>query len=263
MERKVYPSDISRERFEVIRGMLESAKHRTAPRKKDLYDVFCAILYLLKNGCTWRALPGDFPKWNIVRYYFDQWTALKADGYSLLEQALKKSGQARADHERRAEKTRFGILGAQSVKNADTAREKGYDAGKKVSGIKRHLTVDTQGLPHAIEVTTADVTDRDGALWMLLLNFETLSAVVKLLADGAYTGEPFAQRVKMVLGAEVEIAMRSELHKFVVMPKRWVVERSFAWLDQCRRLWKNCERKLHTSQQMVVLAFVALLLRRH
>lgn len=149
------------------------------------------------------------------------------------------------------------------MKNADTAQQKGYDAGKKVSGIKRHLTVDTQGLPHAIEVTTADVTDREGALWMFLLNVETLSAVVKLLVDGAYTGEPFAQRVKAMLGAEVEIAKRSELHKFAVMPKRWVVERSFAWLDKCRRLWKNCERKLHTSQQMMVLAFIALLLRRH
>jgi len=152
---------------------------------------------------------------------------------------------------------------SQSVKNTDTAQQKGYDAGKKVAGIKRHLTVDTQGLPHAIEVTTADVTDRDGALWMLLLNVETLSAVVKLLVDGAYTGEPFAQRMAMVLGAEVEVAKRSELHKFAVMPKRWVVERSFSWLEKCRRLWKNCERKLHTSQQMVVLAFVALLLRRH
>jgi len=137
---------------------------------------------------------------------------------------------------------------SQSVKNADTAQQKGYDAGKKVSGIKRHLTV--------------DVSDRDGALWMVPLNGETLSAVVKLLVDGAYTGEAFAQRVQMVLGAEVEVAKRSELHKFAVIPKRWVVERSFAWLDKCRRLWKNCERKLHTSQQMIVLAFVALLLRR-
>jgi len=99
MERKVYPSDISREQFERIRGLLESAKHRTTPRKKDLYDVFCAILYLLKNGCTWRALPGDLPQWNIVRYYFDQWMALRVDGYSLLEQALKKSGQERAYRE--------------------------------------------------------------------------------------------------------------------------------------------------------------------
>jgi hypothetical protein len=96
MERKVYPSDISRDQFEKIRPLLEGAKHRTAPRKVDLYDIFCAILYLLKNGCTWRAIPGDFPGWNIVRYYFDHWTASPADGGSLFEQALKKSGQARA-----------------------------------------------------------------------------------------------------------------------------------------------------------------------
>lgn len=149
------------------------------------------------------------------------------------------------------------------MKNTDTAQAKGYDAGKKVSGIKRHLAVDTQGLPHAIEVTTAEVTDREGAILLLLLNLATLSAVVKLLVDGAYTGEPFAQRVEMLLGAEVEVAKRSELHKFAVIPQRWIVERSFAWLEKCRRLWKNCERKLHTSQQMIVLAFVALLLRRH
>ena len=132
-----------------------------------------------------------------------------------------------------------------------------------MSGIKRHLAVDSNGLPHAIEVTTAEVNDREGAILLLLLNVATLSAVVKVLVDGAYTGEPFAQRVEMILGAEVEVAKRSELHKFVVMPQRWVVERSFAWLDKCRRLWKNCERKLHISQQMMVLAFVSLLLKRH
>ncbi|MDB5761953.1 MAG: family transposase [Herminiimonas sp.] len=149
------------------------------------------------------------------------------------------------------------------MKNTDTAQAKGYDAGKQVSGIKLHLAVDTQGLPHAIEVTTADVNDRDGAVLMLLENNEMLSAVVKLLVDGGYTGAYFAQRVYAVLGATVEIAKRSELHKFAVIQKRWVVERSFARLEKCRRLWKNCERKLHTSLQMVVLAFLALLLRRH
>ena len=101
MERKVYPSDISRDQFESIRGMLESARHKTSPREVDLYDVFCAILYLLKNGCTWRAIPGDFPGWNTVRYYFDQWHSQRVeDGTSLLERALKKSGQARAQGQR-------------------------------------------------------------------------------------------------------------------------------------------------------------------
>jgi transposase len=154
-------------------------------------------------------------------------------------------------------------LDAQSVKNTDTAQAKGYDAGKKVSGIKRHLAVDTQGLPHAIEVTTADVNDRNGALLMLLLNDAALSEVAKVLVDGAYTGARFETMVWHILGARVEVVKRGELHQFAVIPRRWVVERSFAWLEKCRRLWKNCERKLETSLQWVALAFLAVLLRRH
>jgi transposase len=123
---------------------------------------------------------------------------------------------------------------AQSVKNSDTASQKGYDAGKKVSGIKRHIAVDTQGLPHAIAVTTAEVIDRKGALEAL-------------------------ERNKRVT---VQIAKRSELHTFKVMPKRWIVERSFAWLEKNRRLWKNCERKLNTSLQFIHLAFLALVLKK-
>jgi transposase len=158
--------------------------------------------------------------------------------------------------------TRFLIVDAQSVKNTDSAGEKGYDAGKKVSGIKRHIAVDTQGLPHAIAVTTADVTDRKGALLALGRCAADLKAVQSILADGGYVGQPFAQAVEELLGAKVQIAKRSELHIFAVMPQRWVVERSFAWIEKCRRLWKNCERKLNTSLQFIHLAFLALLLRR-
>ena len=154
-------------------------------------------------------------------------------------------------------------MDAQSVKNTDTARHKGYDAGKKVSGIKRHIAVDTQGLPHAIAVTTADVNDRNGALLMFLLNDDDLSEVRNVLVDGAYTGERFEGMVFQILGATVEVVKRNELHKFAVIPKRWIVERSFSWLEKCRRLWKNCERKLHTSEQFIVLAFLSLLLKRH
>jgi transposase len=152
---------------------------------------------------------------------------------------------------------------AQSVKNTDTAQSKGYDAGKRVSGIKRHIAVDTQGLPHAISVTTADVNDRNGATLMLLLGGDTLSKVDNVLVDGGYTGERFERSVWQILGATVEVVKRNELHRFTVIPQRWVVERSFAWLEKCRRLWKNCERKLHTSEQFIVLAFLALLLRRY
>lgn len=150
------------------------------------------------------------------------------------------------------------------MKNADTASVKGYDAGKKVSGIKRHIAVDTLGLPHAVAITTAEVTDRKGALAALKRCKPTLSRVQKLLCDSGYTGQPFAQGIKDILGEDVtvQIAKRSELHTFNVMPKRWVVERSFAWLEKNRRLWKNCERLLNTSLQFVHLAFLSLLLRR-
>lgn len=162
----------------------------------------------------------------------------------------------------RNEKTTFVIVDAQSVKNTDTAEEKGFDGGKLVSGVKRHIGVDTNGLPHAIDVTTADVTDRKGALQAFVRDKDNLSEVRNVLADGGYTGEPFATGVKHVLGATVEIAKRNELKTFAVIPKRRVVERSFGWLEKCRRLWKNCERKLNTSRNMVALAFLALLLKR-
>ena len=158
--------------------------------------------------------------------------------------------------------TIFLIVDAQSVKNTDSADEKGYDAGKKVSGIKRHIAVDTQGLPHAIAVTTAEVTDRNGALAAIDRCKPNLELVQSLLADGGYTGQPFADGVMERLDATVQIVKRNELHTFAVLPKRWIVELSFAWLEKCRRLWKNCERKLNTSLQMIHLAFLRLLLRR-
>ena len=162
----------------------------------------------------------------------------------------------------RKEQTSFCIVDSQSVKNADSADDKGYKAGEKVSGIKRLIAVDTQGLPHALHVTTANVTDRSGALAMFDKRQADLSQVQKVLVDGGYTGIPFAAAVQRLLGASVEVVRRHKLHTFVVLPKRWVVERSFAWLEKCRRLWKNCERKLNTSLPMVVLAFAALILKR-
>lgn len=162
----------------------------------------------------------------------------------------------------RSERTTFVIVDAQSVKNTDTAEEKGFDGGKLVSGIKRHIGVDTNGLPHALDVTTADVTDRKGALQTFTRYKAALEDVENVLADGGYSGEPFAAGVADTLGAAVEIAKRSQLHQFAVIPKRWVVERSFGWLEKCRRLWKNCERKLNSSRNMMALAFLALLLKR-
>ncbi|QBB71424.1 IS5 family transposase [Pseudolysobacter antarcticus] len=261
--RSTYPSDISRAQFEQIHPLLESTRKKTSPRRVDLYEVFCAVRYLLKSGCQWRMLPTEFPKWRTVHSYFSIWSEPDENGISLLERALKKSG-GRGAYQAGAQRhmTSFLIVDAQSVKNTDTATHKGYDAGKKVSGIKRHIAVDTQGLPHAIAVTTAEVTDRKGALQAMDRCQANLHRVQSVLADGGYVGQPFAEAVQGAIGATVQIAQRNELHTFAVIPKRWVVERSFAWLEKCRRLWKNCERKLNTSLQFIHLAFLTLLLKR-
>lgn len=126
-----YPSDITREQFEVIREDLEGAKKRTRPRKVDLYDVFCAVLYVVKGGIQWRMLPADYPNWKLVYYYFTVWSKADENGVSLLDVVLKKLVQQIRNEDIRKDKTSFGIVDAQSVQNADIAEEKGYDAGKK------------------------------------------------------------------------------------------------------------------------------------
>ena len=157
----------------------------------------------------------------------------------------------------------LAIIDSKSIKNADTANSKGYDSAKKVSGIKLHLAVDILGLPLAMHVTTADKTDKAGATALLSSHFCNLIGIKKVVVDGGYIGATFAHFVKTIYGAEVEVVKRNELHKFKVLPKRWIVERSFGWLDKNRRLWKNCERKLHTSMQFTVLAFISILLNRY
>jgi len=181
-----YPSDITREQYEIVREDLEQVKTKTKPREIDLYSVFCALLYIIKGGIQWSMLPSDFPKKSIVRYYYDKWSRPRADGTTILSTVLNKLVVQHRNGELRKDKTSFGVIDAQSVPNADTAGEKGYDAGKKVSGIKRHIVVDTQGLPHAILVTPANVTDRNGALQMIGLNLNNLSSVLKFSVDGGY-----------------------------------------------------------------------------
>ena len=118
------------------------------------------------------------------------------------------------------------------MKNTDCAKEKGYDAGKKVSGIKRHIAVDINGLPHSIYITTANVTDRNGVIKMAKKDKRILSKVQNMLVDGGYTGDKFANTIKVILGCTVEAIKRNEMHTFKVIHKRWVVERSFAWLEK-------------------------------
>ena len=132
--RKSYPSDISQEQFEEIREELAGAKKATHPRKYDLYDIFCAILYLLKEGCTWQAIPHDFPKWQNVRYHYDIWASPDEDGVSILDRVLRRLVEAEREKNGRETHTTMMIVDSKSIQNADTAEEKGYDAGKKHPG---------------------------------------------------------------------------------------------------------------------------------
>jgi transposase len=134
---------------------------------------------------------------------------------------------------------------------------------EKTSDVKLHIGVDTLGLPHAMFVSTANVTDREGAVIMIGYATSHLSRCQTVLVDGSYAGEVFANSVKGLLGAGVEVVKRSGLHKFVILAKRWIVERSFGWLEDYRLLWKNCERKISNTLQATKLAFISLLLRRY
>ena len=126
-----------------------------------------------------------------------------------------------------------------------------------------HIAVDVLGLPYAAMVTTANISDIAGGIQMFSQpSFYSFSTVKTALCDGTYGGKNFADAIKELIGADVKIAKRSELHTFSIIPKRWIVERSFGWLDKCRRLWKNCERKIENTLNMVKLAFVRVLLRR-
>ena len=130
--------------------------------------------------------------------------------------------------------------------------------------MKIHIGVDILGLPYAIAITTANISDIKGGIELFSRpGFYSFSTVQTVLCDGTYEGENFSNAINELIGAKVEVAKRSELHTFAVIPKRWIVERSFAWLDKCRRLWKNCERKLENTLNMVKLAFVRVLLRRY
>jgi len=128
--------------------------------------------------------------------------------------------------------------------------------------VKIHIAVDVLGFPYAANVTTANIGDREGAVGMFKIRGFCPDTFEKALVDGGYTGDDFAEAIFNLKGATVEVAKRSELHKFVVIPKRWIVERSFGWLDKCRILWKNCERRLENTLSLVKLAFLSILLKR-
>ena len=229
------------------------------PRETDLREVFNAIQYVLATGCQWRALPGDFPPYSTVINYFYRW-----QGGGVFDRMMDAFRDlARGEAGRRIEPT-AAIIDSQSVKTTESGGSRGYDGGKKVVGRKRHITVDVEGSPIVVEVHAASVQDRDGAPAVIVALLEVAVCVKKLFADSAYAGPKLQDALKELGVSElIEIVPKPKGAKgFTVLSRRWVVERTFAWMGRCRRLAKDVERTVASSVAWVKLAGCRFMMRR-
>ena len=256
-----YPSDTSDDEWALLAPLLPVPACRAAaggrPEAHCRRTVMDALRYVIHNGCVWRALPVDFPPWRTVYGYYRRWNA---SGVTIaVHDALR--GQARQAAGREAEPT-AAVIDSQSVRAAATAPKasRGWDNAKKVNGRKRHIAVDAMGLVLAVVITAASVQDRDGAR-PLLWNLHRACRRVRLIwADAAYTGKLTAWAAALKI--TVQVVARREQHLFEVLPRRWVVERTFAWISKHRRTVRDYEHLPASHEAMILWAMIALMTRR-
>lgn len=254
---KIYPSDLTDSQWNHIKDFFPKPKRTGRPRKVEFREIVNGVLYLVFTGCQWRFLPTDYGKWQTVYYYFARW---KQDGirYRIHETLRSRLRQKKRRHKHPT----AGSLDWQSVKTTSVPSSRGFDAGKKIQGRKRHLLVDTLGLVITVVVTTACVQDRDGLKKLLRIFGVHRKKLRKIRVDGGYRGAVI-EWVKARFRYRLEVVLRSDAMKgFVVLPKRWIVERTFAWLNNHRRLSKDYERFTKTSETMIQIAMTRLMLRR-
>jgi transposase len=260
MKRQPYDSDLQESEMLLLEPLIPAAKPGGRPRDTDMCEVVNAIFYVVRTGCAWRLLPHDFLPWQTVYGYFAAWQ--KNGVWQAMNDALRSTVRAQEEHEAEAS---AGSFDSQSVKsmNAD-ANGRGFDGAKLLTGRKRFLLVDTLGWLLPVWVTSARTPEREGAKQLLSQTPAQILAHLQLLwADGGFDGPDFTTWVQAHLGCLVEIVKRSDSVKgFVVLPRRWVVERTFGWFAYFRRLSKDFERHATTSVAFIYTAMIRLMLKR-